>query len=52
MIRFSLLIVAAALIPAATVRSDEPSTAKDEAFVSLFNGKNLDGRVNVNCAPL
>ncbi len=25
--------------------------AADEEFVSLFNGRNLDGWVNVNCAP-
>ena len=27
------------------------SVAAGEKFVSLFNGKNLDGWVNVNCAP-
>ena len=27
------------------------SRASDENFVPLFNGKNLDGWVNVNCAP-
>src|SRR4030042_1671103 len=27
------------------------SHAADEGFVPLFNGKNLDGWVNVNCAP-
>ncbi len=27
------------------------SRATEEGFVSLFNGKNLDGWVNVNCAP-
>jgi len=25
--------------------------AADEEFVPLFNGRNLDGWVNVNCAP-
>ncbi|MFC1635185.1 DUF1080 domain-containing protein [Planctomycetota bacterium] len=27
------------------------SQAADPGFVSLFNGKNLDGWINVNCAP-
>jgi len=27
------------------------SQASEEGFVSLFNGRNLDGWVNVNCAP-
>jgi hypothetical protein len=28
-----------------------PRESGEEAFVPLFNGKNLDGWVNVNCAP-
>jgi hypothetical protein len=42
-IYFFLLIIAVCWIAI--------SQAMDEGFVPLFNGKNLDGWVNVNCAP-
>jgi hypothetical protein len=39
-----LLLVLAALVPGA-------EDAKEEGFVPLFNGRDLTGWVNVNCAP-
>ena len=41
--KFVLLIVTMCWIP--------NSQASKEGFVSLFNGRNLDGWMNVNCAP-
>jgi hypothetical protein len=46
------LLLAVALA-ALSVGCQSPGTAKvaAEGFIPLFNGKNLDGWVNVNCAP-
>jgi hypothetical protein len=42
----ALLLALAAAVPALT--DDKP---KDDGFVPMFNGKDLTGWVNVNCAP-
>lgn len=39
--------VAVSLLPA----DEKPAAKADDGFRPLFNGKNLDGWVNVNCAP-
>jgi hypothetical protein len=41
----ALIVACAALLPA------EDKKATDDGFKPLFNGKNLDGWVNVNCHP-
>jgi hypothetical protein len=38
---------AVSLLPA----DEKPAAKSDEGFRPLFNGKNLDGWINVNCAP-
>ncbi|MCS6865011.1 MAG: DUF1080 domain-containing protein [Gemmataceae bacterium] len=43
----AILVASLALIPAA----DPPVLAQEDGFRPLFNGKNLDGWVNVNCHP-
>src|SRR5436190_10716212 len=42
-----MLLCAAVLLSAAPLHADE----KDVGFVPMFNGKDLTGWVNVNCAP-
>src|SRR5712691_9760082 len=42
-----MLLCAAVLLSAAPLHADE----KDGGFVPMFNGKDLTGWVNVNCAP-
>jgi len=42
------LILAAIAINAYVL---QPATAREDGFVPLFNGKDLSGWVNVNCAP-
>jgi hypothetical protein len=46
--RLSALALVAALT-AAVLAQDRKSTPADDGFRPLFNGKNLDGWVNVNC---
>ncbi len=50
-----LAVLMLACLPALAQTPQEPTLAKvrgqDQGFVELFNGKNLDGWVNVNCAP-
>jgi hypothetical protein len=46
----SLVACAFAAGVVATLPADEPKPAAD-GFKPMFNGKNLDGWVNVNCAP-
>jgi hypothetical protein len=44
----ALVAVCASLLPA---EDKKPEAPKDDGFRPLFNGKNLDGWVNVNCHP-
>jgi len=46
----SVLIVSVAMLVSAWVPAGETDSS-DEGFVPLFNGENLDGWANVNCAP-
>jgi hypothetical protein len=48
--RLSWLALAALLVPFAAAR-DDVQKEKEDGFVPLFNGKNLDGWVRVNNAP-
>ncbi len=45
--RIGLLTIGSAVV----VMSIEPAAAGEAGFVSLFNGRDLSGWVNVNCAP-
>src|SRR6476619_1970951 len=48
--RLCWLALAALLVPFAAAR-DDAKKEKEDGFVPLFNGKNLDGWVRVNNAP-
>jgi len=45
------LIARCALVSACIVGGSEPAPSQDEAGLALFNGRDLQGWVNVNCAP-
>ena len=46
----TLLLSLALALPLASAADDKPAAA-DDGFKPMFNGKNLDGWHNVNCAP-
>jgi hypothetical protein len=47
----SLAACALAVAVVATLPADDKKPPADDGFKPMFNGKNLDGWVNVNCAP-
>lgn len=50
--RIAVFALVLAVVPLAAAREDEKKVKdKDDGFVSLFNGKDLDGWVRVNNAP-
>jgi hypothetical protein len=49
--RLSHLVVPFVLAVLFDLPTAGPSTAQDDGFVPMFNGKDLSGWVNVNCAP-
>src|ERR1051326_2750411 len=46
-----LLVLVASLAVLAADRNPEDPKSDDDGFVPMFNGKDLSGWVNVNCAP-
>jgi len=49
--RLALFALVLALVPLAAARDEKKDKDKDDGFVPLFNGKDLDGWVRVNNAP-
>jgi hypothetical protein len=47
----AVLLALAAALPALTDDKKADDDKKDDGFVPMFNGKDLTGWVNVNCAP-
>ena len=49
--RLFAVVVIASCVPLLPADDKKPAAPADEGFKPMFNGKNLDGWVNVNCAP-